>query len=141
ARRQAEVRVKRMIEDVDERFKAWKQQQPMCWEMYRQMSERSSRVPQATSGYGSGHGRLGGAHASSSPRVSAGSAVISGGSGGQGFGVMGLAADSALESLSSADTAAAARGPGPKKASSSVGPATKAASASGTNNQIVGVDE
>jgi hypothetical protein len=68
ARRQAEARIKRMNQEVDEQFQSWREQQPGCWEMYRAMAEEAR----------------GGDHYGSAGMALRGSAV------GQGFGYGGL---------------------------------------------------
>ena len=108
ARRQAETRLKHMIEEVDARWQEWKQGQPMCWEMYRQQAAEGWPV-------GSGHGRLGGSHKSSAASARPGPVAMSGG--------------------------ASAAGPAGNKSNVSGRSAPTAASASGTNNQVAGVDE
>src|SRR6185503_4416328 len=107
ARRQAQARIKRMNQEVDEQFQSWREQQPDCWAMYRAMADEA---------------RPTGRHASSS-RAAYGTAS------GQGFGYGGLG-------LSGVGSGGGGRGDG-----IGLGTVGKAKSASGTNNQVAGVDE
>lgn len=112
ARRQAAARIKQMNQEVDEQFQSWREQQPDCWAMYREM-EREDKALREGRGIvlrsiGSGGGSAGYALGAGGLGLSG---IGSGGGGrGDGIGLGGLAAP-------------------------------KAKSASGTNNQIAGVDE
>jgi hypothetical protein len=105
AKRQAEARIKRMIEEVDEQYRSWSQQQPDCWAMYREMAAEE-RALRAGRGY-----MFGDVIGDSSGAGGLGLSGFGSGGGGAGYGV-------------------------------AASPAVRMAkSASGTNNQVAGVDE
>lgn len=111
ARRQVDGLVQQMRADVDESFRSWVEAQPSCWEEYRWRS----MPPTATMGIGSAYGAGG-----------LGLSGVGAGGGGRGEGI----------GLGSIGTIGHAAGGSP-----SARQPQKAGSASGTNNQVAGVDE
>lgn len=144
ARKLADERVKQMKADVDQSFRSWHESQPDCWQESRLRAEEERELLKSGGGYGYGSGRAYG--------VGTGLASLPGG-----IMVGGMAptakADSAGGSVrpsrpAPAPTSAPASRPpmekpatGAKPKEASAGGPKAAESASGTNNQVVGVDE
>lgn len=135
ARKVADAQVKQMKAEVDESFKSWAEQQPDCWRESRYRAEEEREL------LGNG-GRFGRPYP---PRAYSAGAALSRLSGDMMLGGM-AKPDSAPGSApvtKSSPSAAPAREPAaPSKPKDSKASEPKAAeSASGTNNQVVGVDE
>jgi Beta propeller domain len=117
ARRQAEARVQAMRAEVDERFRAWREAQPSCWEEYRWRAQEE---------------RSGMAHGGNPMyRVE----DLAGAIGQASIGALGYGAPAAVNAVPRSPP------PGTDPLKPSGAEPAKAKSASGTNNQVAGVDE
>ena len=134
AKQQAQARIKQMHAEVDSQLKRWRDQQPQCWAEYRAQAEEERMILQQSAG-GVYFGR-------------GGSVSLNGAGYGYGSGSMYApsvrgapgAAPAPAREMSVPKTSAPRTKPTETSSSSSSGP-RKADSASGTNNQVVGVDE
>jgi uncharacterized secreted protein with C-terminal beta-propeller domain len=115
-------RVKEMRAEVDRAFKEWRDAQPDCWAQMRAEHARRKRLARPGSMWGSAIGESFGVGG-------LGLSGVGAGGGGRGEGI-GLGAIGTLGS--------SARAGGPAASGSS---ARRATNASGTNNQVEGVDE
>ncbi len=115
ARKQAEARIKQMHEELKASYQSWHEAQPGCWQEDRQRAEalRPRSMPGPGALWGSGAGMGSGAL----------SASMSGLGSASGYGSVSLSAAS------------------PPRIRAGATRPDRAASASGTNNQIAGVDE
>jgi len=132
ARKMADARIKQMRAEVDASFQSWREAQPDCWaeSRYRAEEERELRYPHRpypSRAYGSG-------------------AVFDGygrmpGQSGLGARPMPKLASASLPTAAPRPVPADKPAPAKKPADSPAGAPRAAESASGTNNQVVGVDE
>jgi hypothetical protein len=106
-KRRAELLIRQMQAEIDGEYQSWQEEQPACWQYYRERAR-----PRLPSRYGSAWGAGG-----------IGLSGIGEGGGGHGYGV-GLGDGGVASGQISSKSKAA-----------------KAGSASGTNNQVAGVDE
>ncbi len=141
AQKLADARIKQMRAEVDASFQSWRESQPDCWresryraEEERELLRNNGRYPSRAYGIGAGLAGLPGdvmLGASSAPRAPS----------------VKSDAGPILTKPSSAPPASAPRAPADRPAQpgkpkeSSDGKPKAAESASGTNNQVVGVDE
>jgi hypothetical protein len=124
ARKQAEARIKQMRAEVDAALRDWHESQPDCWAEFRYQAEQERQLllPGLSYGYG-GYGSM--------PSKGSAGGSMSGIGSGYGSAAPKPSYDSAPSRAAPRPTASTAPGAAPRAA----------ASASGTNNQVVGVDE
>jgi hypothetical protein len=68
AARVAKLRIQEMRKELEQSYETWRESQPQCWDMWGdQLSESGSNY-----GFGAGHGRLSGSHATSGVRAGGG---------------------------------------------------------------------